>query len=69
MLFVSHSSYFSKGFNIFHSIHFCRVCQEKTEEPLVDLGCQCRGDLAKAHRTCIDVWFHTRGSNKCEICQ
>ncbi|XP_066374228.1 uncharacterized protein [Miscanthus floridulus] len=46
----------------------CRVCQQKTEEPLVDLGCRCRGDLAKAHRTCIDVWFRTRGSNKCEIC-
>ncbi|CAL4933939.1 unnamed protein product [Urochloa decumbens] len=47
----------------------CRVCQQKTEEPLVDLGCSCRGDLSKAHRTCIDVWFRTRGSNKCEICQ
>ncbi|KAK3153947.1 hypothetical protein QOZ80_2BG0183610 [Eleusine coracana subsp. coracana] len=47
----------------------CRVCQQKTEEPLVDLGCQCRGDLSKAHRTCIDVWFRTRGTNKCEICQ
>ncbi|WVZ59349.1 hypothetical protein U9M48_009502 [Paspalum notatum var. saurae] len=47
----------------------CRVCQQKTEEPLIDLGCRCRGDLAKAHRTCIDVWFRTRGSNKCEICQ
>ncbi|AQK65031.1 RING/U-box superfamily protein [Zea mays] len=46
-----------------------RVCQQKTEEPLVDLGCRCRGDLAKAHRTCIDFWFRTRGSNKCEICQ
>ncbi|CAM0956765.1 unnamed protein product [Alopecurus aequalis] len=47
----------------------CRVCQQKSEEPLVDLGCRCRGDLSKAHRTCIDVWFRTRGSNKCEICQ
>ncbi|XP_006662449.2 E3 ubiquitin-protein ligase MARCHF11 isoform X1 [Oryza brachyantha] len=47
----------------------CRVCQQKTEEPLVDLGCRCRGDLSKAHRTCISVWFRTRGSNKCEICQ
>uniref|UniRef100_A0ACD5TNX3 Uncharacterized protein n=1 Tax=Avena sativa TaxID=4498 RepID=A0ACD5TNX3_AVESA len=47
----------------------CRVCQQKSEEPLVELGCRCRGDLSKAHRTCIDVWFRTRGSNKCEICQ
>ncbi|XP_065018456.1 uncharacterized protein LOC135644634 isoform X2 [Musa acuminata AAA Group] len=31
--------------------------------------CRCRGDLAKAHRSCIDTWFLTKGSNKCEICQ
>ncbi|XP_066374229.1 uncharacterized protein [Miscanthus floridulus] len=54
--------------DIFDDYEQCRVCQQKTEEPLVDLGCRCRGDLAKAHRTCIDVWFRTRGSNKCEIC-
>ncbi|KAL5229997.1 hypothetical protein ABZP36_028773 [Zizania latifolia] len=47
----------------------CRVCQQKTEESLVDLGCRCRGDLSKAHQTCSSVWFRTRGSNKCEICQ
>ncbi|MQM23289.1 hypothetical protein Taro_056352, partial [Colocasia esculenta] len=49
---------------------FCaRVCQEETDEPLVDLGCSCRGELAKAHLSCIEIWFRTRGSNKCEICQ
>ncbi|XP_048132599.1 uncharacterized protein LOC115747948 isoform X2 [Rhodamnia argentea] len=47
----------------------CRVCQEEKEEDLIDLGCQCRGGIAKAHRSCIEAWFHTRGSNKCEICQ
>ncbi|XP_049377362.1 uncharacterized protein LOC125842171 isoform X2 [Solanum stenotomum] len=53
-----------------HSFHEqCRVCQEEKEEELIDLGCHCRGGLAKAHRTCIDTWFSTRGSNKCEICQ
>ncbi|CAD5163987.1 unnamed protein product [Musa acuminata subsp. malaccensis] len=46
-----------------------RVCQQETEEPLIDLGCRCRGELAKAHRSCIDTWFLTKGSNKCEICQ
>ncbi|XP_072957052.1 uncharacterized protein [Typha angustifolia] len=46
----------------------CRVCQQQSEEPLVDLGCRCRGELAKVHRSCIDIWFRTRGSNKCEIC-
>ncbi|KAJ4711759.1 E3 ubiquitin-protein ligase MARCH2 isoform X2 [Melia azedarach] len=47
----------------------CRVCQQDKEEVLIDLGCQCRGGLAKAHRSCIDTWFHTKGSNICEICQ
>ncbi|XP_077245554.1 uncharacterized protein LOC143885328 isoform X1 [Tasmannia lanceolata] len=47
----------------------CRVCQQQSEEPLMVLGCRCRGELAKAHRSCIDIWFRTRGSNKCEICQ
>ncbi|XAR70081.1 hypothetical protein NMG60_11026826 [Bertholletia excelsa] len=47
----------------------CRVCQQEKEEDLIDLGCQCRGGLAKAHQSCITTWFHTRGSNKCEICQ
>ncbi|KAM7525980.1 hypothetical protein LguiA_015882 [Lonicera macranthoides] len=47
----------------------CRVCQQEKEEDLIDLGCQCRGGLAKAHKSCIDTWFRTRGSNRCEICQ
>ncbi|KAJ6376676.1 hypothetical protein OIU76_025766 [Salix suchowensis] len=47
----------------------CRVCQQEKEEALIDLGCKCKGGLAKSHRTCIDTWFSTRGSNKCEICQ
>ncbi|XP_040987542.1 uncharacterized protein LOC121235285 isoform X1 [Juglans microcarpa x Juglans regia] len=51
------------------SVELCRVCQQEKEEVLIDLGCHCRGGLAKAHRSCIDTWFCTRGSNKCEICQ
>ncbi|GMJ00488.1 hypothetical protein HRI_003718000 [Hibiscus trionum] len=47
----------------------CRVCQQEKEEGLIDLGCQCKGGIAKAHRSCIDTWFRTKGSNKCEICQ
>lgn len=47
----------------------CRVCQQDKDEALIDLGCHCRGGLAKAHRSCIDTWFRTKGSNKCEICQ
>ncbi|KAF3785040.1 E3 ubiquitin-protein ligase [Nymphaea thermarum] len=46
----------------------CRVCHEQSEEAIVELGCSCRGELAKAHRSCIQTWFCTKGSNKCEIC-
>uniref|UniRef100_A0A2P2KRF7 E3 ubiquitin-protein ligase MARCH2 isoform X1 n=1 Tax=Rhizophora mucronata TaxID=61149 RepID=A0A2P2KRF7_RHIMU len=47
----------------------CRICQQEKEEVLIDLGCKCKGGLAKAHHSCIDTWFRSRGSNKCEICQ
>ncbi|KAM5571405.1 hypothetical protein ABKV19_011817 [Rosa sericea] len=47
----------------------CRVCQQDKDEALIVLGCHCRGELAKAHRSCIDTWFQSKGSNKCEICQ
>ncbi|KAL3612781.1 hypothetical protein D5086_003801 [Populus alba] len=45
----------------------CRVCQQEKEEVLIDLGCKCKGGLAKAHRTCIDTWFSRRGSNKMAV--
>ncbi|CAA7060555.1 unnamed protein product [Microthlaspi erraticum] len=47
----------------------CRVCLQEKQEALIDLGCRCRGGLAKAHRSCIEAWFLTKGSNRCEICQ
>ncbi|KAK4792182.1 hypothetical protein SAY86_022617 [Trapa natans] len=47
----------------------CRVCQQEKEEVLINLGCQCRGGIGKAHLLCINTWFRLRGSNKCEICQ
>ncbi|KAL3499125.1 hypothetical protein ACH5RR_041857 [Cinchona calisaya] len=47
----------------------CRVCQHEKDDTLIDLGCHCRGGLAKAHESCINTWFSSRGSNKCEICQ
>lgn len=47
----------------------CRVCQQQIEEALIDLGCGCRGELSKAHKSCIMKWFRIKGSNKCEICQ
>ena len=48
---------------------FKRICQQSMDEPLIELGCHCRGDLAKAHRTCIQQWFNNKGTNKCEVCR
>lgn len=47
----------------------CRICQLTTDEPLIELGCHCRGELAKTHRSCIQQWFNNKGSNKCEVCR
>lgn len=47
----------------------CRICQQSSAEPLIDLGCQCRGEMAKSHKSCIEVWFKNKGTNKCEVCQ
>jgi len=47
----------------------CRICQQSSEEPLIDLGCQCRGEMAKSHKSCIELWFKNKGTNKCEVCQ
>lgn len=48
---------------------YCRICQQPSDEPLIELGCHCRGDLAKTHRSCVQEWFKNKGSNKCEVCQ
>ncbi|KAL2653979.1 hypothetical protein R1flu_022107 [Riccia fluitans] len=49
--------------------YFCKICQQQSEEVVMELGCLCRGDLAAAHLTCIERWFGCRSTNKCEICQ
>ncbi|KAL2653970.1 hypothetical protein R1flu_022098 [Riccia fluitans] len=48
--------------------NLCRICQLHSEEALVVLGCHCRGELAKAHETCMERWFGSKGTNNCEIC-
>ena len=51
------------------AVVFHRICQQPMDEPLIELGCHCRGELAKAHRTCIQQWFNNKGTNKCEVCR
>ncbi|KAK2641910.1 hypothetical protein Ddye_023673 [Dipteronia dyeriana] len=53
----------------------CRICQLGLEEsnsqefqPLIELGCFCKGDLGAAHRKCAETWFKSKGNMICEIC-
>ncbi|KAH7549961.1 hypothetical protein ACOSP7_025014 [Xanthoceras sorbifolium] len=52
----------------------CRICQLGLEsnsqefQPLIELGCFCKGDLGAAHRKCAETWFKIKGNMTCEIC-
>lgn len=51
----------------------CRVCylgQASRPEsgPPIELGCDCKEDLAFAHRQCAEAWFKIKGNKTCEIC-
>ncbi|KAI3507679.1 hypothetical protein L1887_22669 [Cichorium endivia] len=34
----------------------------------MELGCDCKGDLATAHKNCALTWFLIKGDLNCEIC-
>ncbi|CAI9759146.1 unnamed protein product [Fraxinus pennsylvanica] len=61
----------------------CRICQlsseenvncdlgrgvEEFDEVLIELGCNCKGDLGAAHKNCAETWFKIKGDTICEIC-
>lgn len=51
----------------------CRVCYmgfaaQPENGPAIELGCQCKQDLAFAHRQCAEAWFKIKGNRTCEIC-
>jgi hypothetical protein len=47
----------------------CRVCSESSAKgDVINLGCQCKLDLARVHRRCAEQWFRYRGIRRCEIC-
>lgn len=51
----------------------CRICfggQVDEKQPIVALGCLCRGDLGFAHKKCLRRWLLNRSRNhlQCEIC-
>lgn len=35
---------------------------------VIELGCDCKGDLGAAHKQCAETWFKIRGNLTCEIC-
>ncbi|CAA3027480.1 uncharacterized protein LOC111408247 [Olea europaea subsp. europaea] len=65
------------------AIRNCRICQLSSEETancdsgrgdeefngiLIELGCNCKGDLGAAHKNCAETWFKIKGDTICEIC-
>ncbi|XP_022893801.1 uncharacterized protein LOC111408247 [Olea europaea var. sylvestris] len=58
------------------AIRDCRICQlsseetvncdlgrgdEEFDEVLIELGCNCKGDLGAAHKNCAETWFKIKG--------
>ncbi|KAK1428687.1 hypothetical protein QVD17_17526 [Tagetes erecta] len=35
---------------------------------VIELGCNCKGDLGAAHKQCAETWFKIKGNMICEIC-
>ncbi|KAL3852309.1 hypothetical protein ACJMK2_015968 [Sinanodonta woodiana] len=53
------------------SVSVCRICQDdslNSGERLSVSHCDCKGNLAQVHRSCLGQWVRHRGSNSCEIC-
>lgn len=51
----------------------CRVCHlavdtQSIAGEVMELGCDCKDDLAVAHRQCAEAWFKIKGNRTCEIC-
>ncbi|KAF3620994.1 hypothetical protein CQW23_17578 [Capsicum baccatum] len=47
----------------------CRICHLNDESmEILQLGCDCKGELGVCHRHCAEAWFNQRGNRSCEIC-
>lgn len=51
----------------------CRICHfgdESSSEgsELIELGCDCKGELGWSHKQCAEAWFLQKGDRRCEIC-
>lgn len=38
----------------------CRICQESFPQ-IIDLGCDCKGELGLSHHSCAATWFSFKG--------
>lgn len=49
----------------------CFVCFESTDtkcNPLIDVGCSCRGELSRVHLECFHKIIATQQSEVCYVC-
>ncbi|XP_031130279.1 uncharacterized protein LOC116032032 [Ipomoea triloba] len=52
----------------------CRICHlnakdmKNSKDLIIELGCNCKGELGFAHLHCAEAWFKLKGNRLCEIC-
>ncbi|XP_075482284.1 uncharacterized protein LOC142522648 [Primulina tabacum] len=48
----------------------CRICHfgDESSSELIELGCECKGELGWSHQQCAEAWFWQKGDRRCEIC-
>ncbi|XP_073027452.1 uncharacterized protein [Primulina eburnea] len=64
----------SSGDSSEENYRVCRICHLSSKESgkslmdLIELGCECKGELELVHKDCGEAWFGIRGNRFCEIC-